>query len=75
MKHELFDIWEEPTIAPPQRVPWTPPESMAWRVQLVNYVGAFPTRHYAEQFVESTKKARVLAEKSGVAEVPKKKSK
>jgi hypothetical protein len=67
MKRELFDIWEEPQ---PYHL-----SVMPWRVQLVNYVGSFPTRHYAEQFVESTKKARVLAEKSGVAAVPTRKSK
>ena len=66
MKRELFDIWEEEVPARPER---------PWHAQMVNYVGHFPTHHVAEQFVESTKKARVLAAKSGVAEVPKKKSK
>ena len=56
MKHELFDIWEDYTG------PWG---DSPFRVQLVNYVGHFPSQVAAEQFVESTKKARTQAAKAG----------
>jgi hypothetical protein len=66
MKRELFDIWEQSGYA----------GVYPWRVQLVNYVGTFETRRDAEKFIESTKKARVLAAKdAGVAAVPIRKSK
>lgn len=56
MKRPLFDIWEDATTALGPLVPW--------KVQLVNYVGSFPTREHAESFVATTKRLRVQAAKS-----------
>jgi hypothetical protein len=53
VKRTLFDVWEEDGLLP-------------WRVQLVNYVGHFPTMIHAELFVEATKKAREQDTKSVV---------
>ncbi len=57
MKRELFDIWEDTDDTGP----------FPWRVQMVNYVAQLRSRPAAESFVESTKKARVLAAKDAVA--------
>ena len=67
MKRELFDIWEE-----------TEPDGAVifpFRVQLVNYVGRFPTLGRAESFVATTKRLREQAEKSVVNAAPSRKSK
>jgi len=55
MKRPLFDIWEDASNSS---------GSYHWRVQLVNYVGSFPSREKAESFVETTKKLREQAAKS-----------
>lgn len=55
MKRALFDIWEDASNSS---------GSYHWRVQLVNYVGSFPTREKAESFIEVTKKLRAQMAKS-----------
>lgn len=45
----LFDIWEEPGTPNP------------WKAQLVNYVGNFPTKDAAENFIEAVKLHREKA--------------
>lgn len=42
MKPALFSIWQEPT---PLKL------SLPWRVQLVNYIGEFPTEEAAQRYV------------------------
>jgi hypothetical protein len=44
MKRELFDIWEENNNG----------KTYPWCVQLVNYIGHFPSRQKAESFVATT---------------------
>lgn len=55
MKRALFDIWEDASNSS---------GSYHWRVQLVGYVGSFPSREKAESFIEATKKWRAQAAKA-----------
>lgn len=55
MKADLFSIWENPARS-----------TLAWHVQMVNYVAHFNTREEAERFVDATKKAREQDAKSVV---------
>jgi hypothetical protein len=52
VKRQLFDIWED------ANEPGLYSALFPFRVQLVNYVGGFPTREKAESFIEATKKWR-----------------
>ena len=47
----LFDVWE---VTDEMSVP----RSLPWRVQLVGYVGQFPTREDAEMYVTRVKEYR-----------------
>lgn len=49
---ELFDIWEEPEGINPVKL------------QLVNYVGSFPTMEKAESFATATRKYRAQETKA-----------
>jgi hypothetical protein len=65
LARELFDIWEvEELVEHP------------WRVQLVNYVGQFPTKSAAERYVAAVKKAREqeTTQYMEAAEMPRKKN-
>lgn len=53
MDHVLYDIWENETYNPPVR----------WRVQLINFVGGFPTQKEAADYVAAIKAYR---EKEGL---------
>ena len=57
MKRELFDIWEDQSLSS---------GSYHWRMQLVNYVGSFPSREKAESFAYMTKKFQAATQKSVV---------
>jgi hypothetical protein len=51
----LFDIWEEPGDVNPVKL------------QLVNYVGSFPTREKAESFANTTRMYRAQEAKAAPA--------